>query len=290
MELCRAKPRINASTCSDGSDVDETPDEKVPAIEFRDVTFSYPNRQEIPVLRNLNLKINKGESIGIVGASGCGKSTIIGLLERFYDVQSGQILINGKPIDAVDVCRHRSRLGLVSQDTMLYGATVRENIQLGLSPDQAGEMKSQSGEVAHEAVVRACKLAHVDEFVSSLPDGYDTNIGNHGRSLSGGQRQRLAIARALIRDPDFVLFDEATSALDTENEALVQEALQSLVMGNSSQTFISVAHRLSTIKNCDRIFVLHRGQVVEEGKHEDLVGRRGQYYAMVQAQTLDKEA
>ncbi|KAJ2972695.1 hypothetical protein NQ176_g7011 [Zarea fungicola] len=290
MELCSAKPRINASTCRDGGEIDEALDEKVPAIEFRDVTFSYPNRPEIPVLRNLNLKINKGESIGIVGASGCGKSTIIGLLERFYEVQYGQILVNGKPIDAIDVRRHRSRLGLVSQDTTLYGATVRENIQLGLSPDQAAEMELQSGQVAHEAVVRACQLAHVDEFVSSLPDGYDTNIGNHGRSLSGGQRQRLAIARALIRNPDFVLLDEATSALDTENEALVQEALQSLVMGHSSQTFISVAHRLSTIKNCDRIFVLHSGQVVEEGKHEDLVGRRGRYYAMVQAQTLDKEA
>lgn len=262
--------------------------EKATAIEFRDVSFSYLHRPDVPVLRNLSFKINKGKSVSIVGASGCGKSTIIAVLERFYNIESGHLLIGGTPVPQLDVQCHRSRLGLVSQDTTLYQGSIRDNVLLGQLPGQAANSESKSENV-DEAIIRACSLAHIHEFIMSLPDGYDTHLGNHGTSLSGGQRQRLAIARALIRESDILLFDEATSALDTENETLVQQALDAMTHENDSRTFIFVAHHLSTIKQCDCIFVLHRRQVVEEGTHDDLVARRGRYYEMVLAQTLDKE-
>lgn len=241
------------------------------------------------MLHNLNLKINKGESVGIVGASGCGKSTIIALMERFYDVEVGQILIGGTPVHQLDVQDHRSRLGLVSQDTTLYQGSIRDNVLLGQVTSQAANGESESERKTDELIIHACKLANIHDFIMSLPEGYHTKLGNHGTSLSGGQRQRLAIARALIREPDILLFDEATSALDTESEAMVQRAFEAIAHKNDSRTVISVAHRLSTIKQCDRIFVLHRGQVVEEGTHDDLVARGGRYYDMVLAQTLDKE-
>ncbi|KAJ5777264.1 hypothetical protein N7520_000510 [Penicillium odoratum] len=205
------------------------------AIEFRDVSFSYPCRPDVQVMRNFNLKINKGESVGIVGASGYGKSTIIALLESFYDVNQGQILIGGTPVQQLDVQNYRSRLGLVSQDTMLYQGSIRENVLLGQVPDQAAN-DEESQMKADQAVIRACKLAHIHDFITSLPEGYHTNIGSHGMSLSGGQRQRLAIARALIREPDILLFEEATSALDTQSEALVQQAVEAITHESDSRT------------------------------------------------------
>ncbi|KAJ5637430.1 hypothetical protein N7490_007309 [Penicillium lividum] len=285
LDLRRSKPRINAST----GNYDTPISASETAIEFKDVYFSYPSRPDVPVLRSFNLRINKGESVGIVGASGCGKSTIIALLERFYDADQGQILIGGTPVQQLDVQDHRSCLGLVSQDTTLYQGSIRDNILLGQVPDQTAN-DEESEMKADEAVIRACKLAHIHDFITSLPEGYYTNIGSHGMSLSGGQRQRLAIARALIREPDILLFDEATSALDTQSEALVQQAVEAITHGSDFRTVISVAHRLSTIKQCDRIFVLHRGRVVEEGTHEDLVARCGRYYEMVLAQNLETEA
>ena len=191
----------------------------------------------------------------------------------------------------LNVQDHRSHLGLVSQDTTLYQGSIRDNILLGQKPRQAahGEIQPESGTEADDAVIRVCKLAHIHDFIMSLPDGYHTNLGSHGMSLSGGQRQRLAIARALIREPDLLLFDEATSALDTESEALVQQAFEAITHKNDSRTVISVAHRLSTIKQCDRILVLCRGQIVEQGTHDELVAQCGLYYEMVLAQTLDTE-
>ncbi|KAI1843491.1 hypothetical protein JX266_010317 [Neoarthrinium moseri] len=280
LDLRQAQPPINNST---GTKQLPLSGEKSAAIEFRDVAFAYPGRPNHPVLNGLNLKIEKGQSVGIVGASGCGKSTMIALLERFYDISSGQLLVEGQSLQGLDVHSHRSRIGLVSQDTMLFQGTIRENILLGV-PD--GEAATSD---ADDRVERACKSANMHDFISSLPDGYATDIGNRGVALSGGQRQRLAIARALIREPDLLLFDEATSALDTANEALVQAAIEAVAREKPGRTTVAVAHRLSTIRRCDRIFVLHQGQVAEEGTHDELVQKRGQYYEMVLAQSLDQE-
>lgn len=279
--LRESRPPINTST---GSKIATTRSEIAPVIEFRNVNFAYASRPDHNFLKGLNLSIQKGQSIGIVGASGCGKSTVIALLERFYDVTSGQLLVEGTPLSELDVHHHRSNIGLVSQDTMLFQGTIRENVLLGLHDDKEDEA------TANERVERACRSANMHDFILSLPDGYSTDIGNRGVALSGGQRQRLAIARALIREPDLLLFDEATSALDTANEALVQQAIELVAKEQPDRTTIAVAHRLSTIKRCDCIFVLHNGQVDEQGTHEELVRRRGRYYAMVLAQSLDREA
>jgi ATP-binding cassette, subfamily B (MDR/TAP), member 1 len=247
-------------------------------IRFKNVRFSYPSRPSIPVLRGLNLSINRGQSVGVVGASGCGKTTLIALLERFYDINSGSLEVAGHELRDLDVHAYRSRVGMVSQETTIYQGSIRENVLLGLS--EADEKVDQ------ERVVNACKAANIHEFILSLPEGYDTDAGSHGLALSGGQRQRLAIARALIRDPEILLFDEATSALDTQSERVVQEAL---IQAGQGRTVVSVAHRLSTIRHCDCIFVVEQGKVVERGSHEDLIRSRGIYAEMVKGQSLDRE-
>jgi ATP-binding cassette, subfamily B (MDR/TAP), member 1 len=248
------------------------------AIEFKNVRFSYPTRPQDTVLRNLNLKIQRGQTVGIVGASGCGKTTIITLLERFYDINSGQILIHGQPLSSLDIKSYRASTGLVSQDTTLYQGSMRENILLGI-PD--------ANAVPEETLIQACEAANIHSFISSLPEGYDTDAGSRGLALSGGQRQRIAIARALIRDPRILLLDEATSALDTQSEEVVQRALETAAKG---RTTVAVAHRLSTVRGADCIFVLDGGRVVESGSHAELVRRKGRYWEMVLAQSLDREA
>lgn len=245
-------------------------------MEFKDVTFHYPTRPNHPVLRKINLKILRGQNIGLVGPSGCGKTTIIALLERFYDISSGEILINGKPLTKIDVKTYRESASLVSQETTLYQGTIRENIILGLNR-----------EVADEEVFQACKDANIHEFIQSLPDGYGTEAGSRGLTFSGGQRQRLATARALLRNPDFLFLDEATSALDTESERIVQAALENAKKG---RTTIAVAHRLSTVQDCDAIFVLEAGRIAETGTHQELLRMKGRYFEMCKAQSLDREA
>ena len=246
------------------------------AIEFRDVSFRYRTRSQSPVLNRLNLQVRQGQNVAIVGSSGSGKSTIIALLERFYDPSSGSILINGMDLSALDVEQYRATLSLVSQETFLYQGSIQENIELGIKDRQ----------ISKEQLVQACRDANIHDFITSLPDGYNTKCGNKGLSLSGGQRQRIAIARALIRNPSILLLDEATSALDSDSERLVQEALRKTAKG---RTTITVAHRLSTIKDADWIFVINRGSIVEEGVHGELLKKHGVYWQMCQSQSLSQD-
>lgn len=243
-------------------------------IEFRDVHFRYPTRPEQPVLRGLNLTISPGQYVALVGASGCGKSTTIALLERFYDPLAGGIFIDGKEISSLNVNEYRSFIALVSQEPTLYQGTIKENIVLG-APH----------EITDDNIIFACQEANIYEFILSLPDGFNTVVGSKGTLLSGGQKQRIAIARALIRDPKILLLDEATSALDSESEYVVQQALDKAAKG---RTTIAVAHRLSTIQKADIIYVFDQGRIVEQGTHTELMRRNGRYAELVNLQSLQK--
>ncbi|KAI1463330.1 P-loop containing nucleoside triphosphate hydrolase protein [Daldinia caldariorum] len=244
-------------------------------IEFRDVHFRYPTRPEQPVLRGLNLTIRPGQYVALVGASGCGKSTTIALLERFYDPLVGGVFVDGKEISTLNVNQYRSFIALVSQEPTLYQGTIKENILLGTSSET----------VSDEAIEFACREANIYEFILSLPDGFNTVVGSKGALLSGGQKQRIAIARALIRDPKILLLDEATSALDSESEHVVQAALDKAAKG---RTTIAVAHRLSTIQKADIIYVFDQGRIVEEGTHVELMRKNGRYAELVNLQSLEK--
>jgi ATP-binding cassette subfamily B (MDR/TAP) protein 1 len=243
-------------------------------IEFRDVHFRYPTRPEQPVLRGLNLSVSPGQYIALVGASGCGKSTTIALLERFYDPLAGGIFIDGKEISSLNVNHYRSFIALVSQEPTLYQGTIRDNILLG-APH----------EVTDDQIKFACQEANIYDFILSMPDGFNTVVGSKGALLSGGQKQRIAIARALVRDPKILLLDEATSALDSESEHVVQAALDKAAKG---RTTIAVAHRLSTIQKADIIYVFDQGRIVEQGAHADLMKKNGRYAELVNLQSLEK--
>ncbi|CAK7214104.1 hypothetical protein SBRCBS47491_002035 [Sporothrix bragantina] len=245
-------------------------------IEFRDVHFRYPTRLEQPVLRGLDLSIEPGQYIALVGASGCGKSTTIALLERFYDPLAGGIYLDGKEISTLNVNEYRKGIALVSQEPTLYMGTIKENILLGAVDDKA---------VTDADVEFACREANIYDFIMSLPDGFNTLVGSKGTLLSGGQKQRIAIARALIRDPKILLLDEATSALDSESEKVVQAALDKAAKG---RTTIAVAHRLSTIQKADIIYVFDQGRIVEKGTHVELMHRNGRYAELVNLQSLGK--
>jgi ATP-binding cassette subfamily B (MDR/TAP) protein 1 len=239
-------------------------------IELRDVSFKYPTRDVI-VFQNLNLTIEKGQYAAIVGPSGCGKTTIISLLERFYDLgpDQGTISCNGININDLDVNRYRRNLSLVAQEPTMFQGTVRDNILFGMpNPDS----------VSDEKIQKVCRDALIHDFITSLPDGYQTDVGQKGVAMSGGQKQRIAIARALIRNPKILLLDEATSALDSESEQIVQAAFE---RARAGRTMIAVAHRLSTIQNADVIFVFDDGRIVEKGSHVELVRKRGVYWDMV---------
>ncbi|KAL2038536.1 hypothetical protein N7G274_008875 [Stereocaulon virgatum] len=244
-------------------------------IEFRDVHFRYPTRPEQPVLRGLNLTVKPGQYVALVGASGCGKSTTIALIERFYDPLSGGVFVDGKDISSLNIKDYRNFLALVSQEPTLYQGTIRENVLLGADRE----------DVPEEAIVQACKDANIYDFIISLPDGFGTIVGSKGSMLSGGQKQRIAIARALLRDPKILLLDEATSALDSESEKVVQAALDAAAKG---RTTIAVAHRLSTIQKADMIYVFDQGRIIEHGTHHELLRLGGKYYELVNLQNLGK--
>ncbi|KAJ9405152.1 hypothetical protein DTO045G8_7165 [Paecilomyces variotii] len=244
-------------------------------IEFRDVHFRYPTRPEQPVLRGLNLTVKPGQYVALVGASGCGKSTTIALLERFYDALAGGVFVDGKDISTLNINSYRSFLSLVSQEPTLYQGTVKENILLG----------TDRTDISEEAIIKACKDANIYDFILSLPEGFSTVVGSKGGMLSGGQKQRVAIARALLRDPKVLLLDEATSALDSESEKVVQAALDAAARG---RTTIAVAHRLSTIQKADIIYVFDQGRIVESGTHSELLRNKGRYFELVNLQSLGK--
>jgi len=262
------KPTIDAWS-EDGAPLKEVEG----TIEFRDVHFRYPTRPEQPVLRGLNLSVTPGQYIALVGASGCGKSTTIALLERFYDPLVGGIYVDGKEISSLNINDYRSHIALVSQEPTLYQGTVAENILLG-----ADRQDVPQSEIEH-----ACREANIYDFIMSLPEGFNTVVGSKGSMLSGGQKQRIAIARALLRDPKILLLDEATSALDSESEHVVQAALDKAAKG---RTTIAVAHRLSTIQKADIIYVFDQGVVVESGTHQELMHKGGKYSELVNLQSL----
>ncbi|CEI63435.1 unnamed protein product [Fusarium venenatum] len=252
------------------------------SIDFQDVHFSYPLAPEKRVIKGLDLTISRGQFVAFVGASGCGKSTMVSLLERFYDPTSGAINIDGStPLTDISPRLYRNKIALVQQEPTLFPDSIRENITAGLDVDPEDQVL-----VSDDAIEVACRAANAWDFVSSLPEGLNTLCGDGGSQLSGGQRQRIAIARALIRNPSIILLDEATSALDTESERVVQKALMNTAFTGNCIT-VAVAHRLSTIKDADKICVFYQGRIVEVGTHEELIRQNGMYKQMCDAQSLD---
>lgn len=236
-------------------------------VEFRQVSFGYKPYE--PVLSNINLKVKKGEMIGLVGASGTGKSTLINLLMRLYEVNDGVILIDGHDINRLKAEHYHSQLGVVLQENFLFSGTILENLRFA-KPD-----------AGYEEIIRAAKMANAHDFICKTPSGYHTRVGEHGHNLSGGERQRLAIARAILNNPRLLILDEATSSLDTESEYLIQKALERLTAG---RTTFAIAHRLSTLRNADRLVVIDGHNIAEVGTHNELIEKKGIYYKLVTAQ------
>ncbi|XP_049320497.1 ATP-binding cassette, sub-family B (MDR/TAP), member 4 [Astyanax mexicanus] len=253
------------------SEEGEKPEDFEGNVRFHDVHFKYPSRPDVPVLQGLRLRVKKGQSLALVGSSGCGKSTTIQLLERFYDPMQGAVMLDDKDAKQLNIHWLRSQIGIVSQEPVLFDCSLAENIAYG----------DNSRQVTQEEIERAAKAANIHSFIQELPQKYLTQAGDKGTQLSGGQKQRIAIARAILRNPKLLLLDEATSALDTESEKIVQEALDKAREG---RTCIVVAHRLSTIQNADVIAVFQNGVVVEQGTHQQLLNQQGVYYTLVNSQ------
>ena len=242
-------------------------------LRFEGVNFSYG---DAPVLKGIDLTARKGEVVALVGPSGSGKSTLVDLIPRFYEPSQGRILVDDVDTREIKLPALRALTGIVSQETVLFHDTVRNNIAYGAA-----------GEYTQSQIEAAARAANAHDFITELPQGYDTLLGERGTRLSGGQRQRLAIARALLTDPPILILDEATSALDTESERLVQEAIDRLLRG---RTVFVIAHRLSTIAHADQILVLDRGEIVEQGSHAELLARRGAYHRLYSLQFGDADA
>ena len=238
-------------------------------IEFKNISFSYDGQREI--LHNISFEVRKGETVALVGPSGGGKSTLSELIPRFYDPVCGEILVDGRPLSDYNQESVREHMGIVSQDTILFNDTIRNNIAMGRLS------------ASDEQIEAAARVANAHDFIMQTEQGYDTNIGDRGMKLSGGQRQRLSIARAVLKNPEILILDEATSALDTESEKLVQEALTTLLEGRTS---VVIAHRLSTIHNADRIIVIDSGRIAEQGTHSELMARGGIYAKLIEMQSL----
>ena len=233
------------------------------SVQFENVHFRYPSRPDLPVLHDVTLEARPGQRVALVGPSGAGKSTIISLLLRLYDSDSGRILVAGQDVRGVDLAQLRSRMAIVPQEVLLFGGSIRENIAYGRTGASEEEIRD------------AARRANCAEFIERFPEGYDTLVGERGVKLSGGQRQRIAIARAFVRNPDILLLDEATSSLDSESEGLVQQAFETLIAG---RTAFIIAHRLATVRMCDRIYVIDAGRVTESGTHDQLMLRPGGTY------------
>ncbi|HBM80697.1 MAG TPA: ABC transporter, partial [Clostridiaceae bacterium] len=237
-------------------------------LEFKNVSFSYePNK---PVLNNISFKVNPGEMLGIVGHSGAGKSTIANLIDRLYDADEGGVYIDGVNIKDIDLKDLRGQIGMVSQESFLFMGSIAENIAYA-KPD-----------ATMDEIVYAARAANAHDFIMEFPDGYDTVIGKAGRDLSGGEKQRISIARAILHNPRILILDEATASVDTETEGKIQESLERLVEG---RTTISIAHRLSTLRNADKLVVVENGKIIESGTHIELINKKGTYYKMVQKQS-----
>ena len=239
------------------------------AVEFKDVSFEYPGRANAPVLNHVSFRVAPGEKLALVGPSGAGKSTVFQLIQRFYDPVAGAVRFDGVTVTDVDPAALRLRIALVPQDAVIFGTSVKENIRFGRLDATDGEIE------------KAAAAAHASDFIRRLPDGYETQVGERGVTLSGGQRQRIAIARAILREAPLLLLDEATSSLDAESETLVQQALSELMRNRTS---IVIAHRLATVQNCDRILVIDRGRIVEEGTHASLASSGGLYARLAKLQ------
>ena len=252
-------------------------------LELRNIKHIYPSRAEVVVMEDVNLVVPAGKTTALVGASGSGKSTIVGLVERWYDPVGGSVLLDGHDISKLNLRWLRHQIALVQQEPVLFGESITQNIRNGLIGTQ---FEKEPDEQQMERVIRAAKMANAHDFVSSLPEGYNTNVGERGFLLSGGQKQRIAIARAVVSDPKILLLDEATSALDTKSEGVVQAALDKAAKG---RTTIVIAHRLSTIRTADNIVVMQEGRIVEQGNHDELVERKSAYYNLVEAQRIGKD-
>ncbi len=268
LELLSVKRLIEAPVRDNNLDEDKE-SASAPLIQFKDVCFSYSSRLNTQALSDFSLDVYRGKSIALVGASGAGKSTVVELLQRFYDPQKGEVIMGGRRLQDYDPKLLREKMAIVAQQPTLFSGDVLSNIRYG-RPD-----------ASHEEVVQAARSAHAHEFIEKLPDAYNSFLGDRGVRLSGGQRQRVAIARAILKDPEILLLDEATSALDSESEHQVQQALVELMQ---SRTTIVIAHRLSTIMNADEIIVLDQGRIVERGKHADLVANSAHYAALARHQ------
>jgi len=238
------------------------------SIEFRNVTFSYEDKI---ILQNINLKIEKGKTIALVGSSGAGKSTLADLIPRFHDVTTGELLIDGVNIKDYSLFSVRSMMGIVTQEPILFNDTISNNIALGMKAATTNQ------------IIEAAKIANAANYIEQKEEGYNTNIGDRGSKLSGGERQRLTIARAVLKNPPILILDEATSALDTESERLVQDAINKMMQNRTS---IVIAHRLSTIRHADEIIVLQHGEIAERGTHAELLGKGGIYRRLVDMQEV----